>query len=260
MNVSVTETGSFLTGSAPSQVTIAAGSVAASLILVTTNDAVGEANGTIEAKVLSGAGYSVGSPSSASVTARDNDKPPAPTGLRANGHLVGGNVTLRWNPVSGAASYNARYVKEVCESNGNCGPDGGANPKWQTLTNIATSAGATIEATLGGLAKETLYRVEAQAVIVDDSDWSDFALVFPTDSALGGGTEVATAPFHGYQAKNAQGSHEFRYVLCTETIPTGLTITNADMKNAVDKWEDTVIWNRSGNNIIFDDRLCPALE
>ena len=93
----------------------------------------------------------------------------------------------------------------------------------------------------------------------DYENASDFALVFPTDSALGGGTEVATAPFHGYQAKNAQGSHEFRYVLCTETIPTGLTMTNADMKNAVDKWEDTVIWNKSGANIIATtDYTLPA--
>ena len=265
VNVSVTATGSFITGTPPSQATIAGGNSAAHLAIQTTNDTVDEANGAITVTVLPGAGYSVGSPSSVSVTVQDNDQPPAPTGLRANGNLVGGNVTLRWNPVLGATSYNVRYVEEVCDSNGVCEPDGGATPNWQTRTNIATSAGTAIEATLGGLTKEMLYRVEAQAAIVDASDWSDFTLVFPTDSPLGHGTDVATAPFHGYQAKNARGSHEFRYVLCTETIPAGLTMTATDiatdMKNAVDAWEDTVIWNRSGANIITTtDYTLPAGE
>ena len=82
------------------------------------------------------------------------------------------------------------------------------------------------------------------------SDWSDFVLVFPTDSALDLNTRVATAPFHGYQAKNAQGSHEFLYILCESSIPAGLTLTAADMKDAVDEWEDAVIWDRGGVNII----------
>ena len=82
------------------------------------------------------------------------------------------------------------------------------------------------------------------------SDWSDFVLVFPTDSALGRNTHVATAPFHGYQAKNAQGSHEFLYILCESSIPASVTMTAADLKDAVDEWEDAVIWDRGGVNII----------
>ena len=245
VNVSVTDPGAFLTGTVPSEKTIASGSTTVQLSLQTADDSVDEVNGVIGAAVQPGMGYSVGSPPSASVTVEDDDLPPTPTGLRANGSLDGGNVTLRWAPVSGATGYNVRYAEEVCSSNGACRPNG-----WLTPGNISTSGSAVVETTLGGLTEDTLYRVEVQAVIVDSSDWSDFALVFPTDSPLGSGTEVATAPFHGYQAKNAQGSHEFRYVLCDETIPTTLKMTAQDMKNAVDEWGDTVTWNRSGANII----------
>ena len=218
VKVNVTETGSFLTSTAPSQVTIAGGSTTAQLTLPTTDDSVDEANGSIAATVQSGTGYTVGSPGSATTDVQDNDLPPAPTGLRANGNLDSGNVTLRWNSASGATSYNVRYSEEACDSDGACTPG-----RWQTRTYTATTTSTVREATLGGLTEETLYRVQVQAVITDTSDWSDFTLVFPTDSPIAHGTEVATAPFHGYQAKNAQGSHEFRYVLCTETIPTGLT-------------------------------------
>ena len=173
--------------------------------------------------------------------------PSPPTGLRANGDLVGSNITLRWNAVSGATSYNVRYTEETCDSDGDCEAD---DANWQTETNITTSGSGIKEANLGGLTEKTLYRVEAQSVKTVASDWSDFVLVFPTDSALGRNTHVATAPFHGYQAKNAQGSHEFRYILCQNSIPAGLTMTASDMKNAVDEWEDTVIWDRGGVNII----------
>ena len=245
VKVGVLETGSFLTGPAPTDVTILGGSPTAQLTLRTTDDAVDEADGTIIATVQTGTGYTLGGSSSASVTVQDDDVPPAPTGLRANGNLVGGNVTLRWDPVSGATGYNVRYVEETCDSNGDC-----TLGSWQTRTNIAVTGTTVKEAFLGGLTKKKLYRAEVQALIVDSSDWSDFTLVFPTDSPLGHGTDVATAPFHGYQAKNAQGSHEFRYVLCTETIPTGLIMTATDMLNAVDEWEDAVIWDRSGVNIV----------
>ncbi len=60
---------------------------------------------------------------------------------------------------------------------------------------------------------------------------------------------MATAPFHGYLAKNA-GSHDFRYVLCAETIPTGLDMTASNMRDAVGEWEDTVIWKEDSANII----------
>ena len=202
--------------------------------------------------VQSGTGYSVGSQSIATVQVEDNDVPPAPENLRANGHLVNGRVTLRWDPVPGATGYNVHYAEESCRRY--TVVVGGMERERAECTHGPWSAPITAtmaETTLGGLTEDTLYRVEVQAAVADSSDWSDFALVFPTDSPLGSGTEIATAPFHGYQAKNVQGSHEFRYVLCEETIPTTLTMTAQEMKNAVDEWEDTVIWNKGGGvNII----------
>ena len=94
-----------------------------------------------------------------SVIARDNggltvaqgfavtvELPPSPpTGLRANGDLVGSNITLRWNAVPGATSYNVRYTEEIGDSDGNCEPD---DANWQTETNITTSGSGIKEANL----------------------------------------------------------------------------------------------------------------
>ena len=253
VNVRVSDVGTFLTGTRPSQVTIADGSLYAQFTLRTAGDDIDEANGTVTAIVRFGADYIVGSPSSAVVTVRDDDKPPVPTGLRANGDLdSGGNVTLRWNAVAGATSYEVQYAEETCTRqtvvvDGNEVEQANCTLGSWSMPITATST----DTTLGGLTEATLYRVQVRAVIADASSWSDFTLVFPTDSPIVDGTEVATAPFHGYQAKNERGNHEFRYVVCEETVPAGLTMSVRDMKDAVEKWEDTVTWDMSGGaNII----------
>ena len=246
----VTDPGAFLDGTAPTQMTISKGHTTAYLTLKTLNDQVDEAHGTISAALRAGTGYFVGTASSASVTIKDNDKPPAPTELRANGHLVNEYVTLRWKEVSGATAYNVHYIKEICSDGGICGPD--ASASWRTVTNIATTGGTVKEANLEieKRTDKTLYRIEVRAKVVDLSDWSVFAVVFPTNSAPSAGTKVATAKFHGYQPDNGLGSHEFRYVICEETVPAGLKMNIIDMKNAVAKWEDTVTWNTGQGNII----------
>ena len=246
----VTDPGAFLDGTAPTQMTISKGHTTAYLTLETLNDQVDEAHGTISATLRAGTGYIVGNASSASVTITDNDKPTAPTELRANGHLVDDNVTLRWKEVSGATAYNVRYVKEICSDGGICGPD--ASASWRTVTNIATTGGTVKEANLEieNRTDNTLYRIEVRAKVVDLSDWSVFAVVFPTNSAPSAGTKVATAKFHGYQPDNGLGSHEFRYVICEGTVPAGLKMNIIDMKNAVAKWENTVTWSTGQGNII----------
>lgn len=107
VTVNVTHTGSFLTATIPTTITIAGGDTTAQLILTTTeNDGIDEVDGTVSAEIRPGDGYIVDQDSnSASVTIWD--APPAPTDLRANGHVkefvVDGEttfdvVTLRWNP------------------------------------------------------------------------------------------------------------------------------------------------------------------
>ena len=73
VNISITEMGSFLEGMAPSKVMIARGSRTAHVTLKTVNDATDEANGTIDAEILSGTGYRVGTTPPASVSVEDND-------------------------------------------------------------------------------------------------------------------------------------------------------------------------------------------
>ena len=127
------------------------------------------------------------------------------------------------------------------------------------------------------------YRVEVRALIVDTSPWSDFAIVYPTSSprqptpgldgqaASMNAPRILTAPLYGYQAANSQGSHEFSYVICGDTIPRSVIDAAggsqpqviADIKAAVAKWEETVKWNSGVVNIITtralpDDTPCVA--
>ena len=71
--VSVTEEGSFVSGTAPASVTFAPGSTTASLVVATAFDAVVEGNGAVTATLLAGSGYVLGSPASATITVADDD-------------------------------------------------------------------------------------------------------------------------------------------------------------------------------------------
>ena len=83
--VSLTERGSFLTGTPPSQVTIDT-SGTATVTASTEDDSTDEAHGTVTLTVTGGDGYAVGSPAAATVTVNDDDdlaprpppRPPAP--------------------------------------------------------------------------------------------------------------------------------------------------------------------------------------
>ena len=325
VNVRVTETpqGAFLTGTVPTQITIARDSTTADLILQTEDDAVDEPNGTISPTVLPGDGYTVRSPSSASVTVLDNDRPPAPTGLRANGHLVNGKITLRWNAVPGATGYNVRYAEEVCVAAGSSQlpgvPDAtcglGDPPMWSmipaqdiTTQEITIDGDAVLETSLeftppdplrsrpcyNSLERDTsdinlpcipwpLYRVEVQAVVVDNSDWSGFALVFPTSSLpIPHETRVAANHFNVYYQPKRHGSHEYGYTLCKGTITTDVAWSSwdtdeqgdlvrdaatvaaivTDIEAAIERWETTVRWVADGANIIAttatESDTCPG--
>ena len=74
--VSWSETGSFLTGTRPSEVTIPA-SGTATVTASTEDDDADEPDGTVTLTVGGGSGYTVGTPS-ATVTVTDNDGPPVP--------------------------------------------------------------------------------------------------------------------------------------------------------------------------------------
>ncbi|MCY4168734.1 MAG: hypothetical protein OXE82_10695, partial [Rhodobacter sp.] len=79
VTVTVTETGSFAASGATGARTVTVGTGGtASFTVATENDATDEPNGSIEAAVGSGSGYTVGSSATASVAVSDNDDTPVP--------------------------------------------------------------------------------------------------------------------------------------------------------------------------------------
>ena len=76
VTVSVSQTGTFIEGVAPTTVTIAAAATTAALMVDTTDDDIDEAAGSVTATVTAGAGYTVGTGDTASVTVNDDDAEP----------------------------------------------------------------------------------------------------------------------------------------------------------------------------------------
>ena len=74
VNVNITETGNVLSGTPPSTITISANET--TLTVATNDDNIDEEASAITAALQAGTGYTVGDPSSASVTVDDNDLPP----------------------------------------------------------------------------------------------------------------------------------------------------------------------------------------
>ncbi len=73
VNVGVSESGAF---GASGSATVSVSTATTTYTISTTNDDVDEPNGSVTATVQSGSGYTLGSPSSATVTVADNDVPP----------------------------------------------------------------------------------------------------------------------------------------------------------------------------------------
>ncbi len=76
VTVSVSQTGTFIEGVAPTTVTIAAAATTAALMVTTTDDDIDEAAGSVTATVTAGTGYTVGTGNTASVTVNDDDAEP----------------------------------------------------------------------------------------------------------------------------------------------------------------------------------------
>ncbi len=254
VNVSVTQAGSFLTGTPPSQTTIASGSTTADLILQTEDDTVDEMTGTVTATVLTDTGYKVGSPSSTGVIVLDDDKPAKPSNFRINGHLEDGEVTMRWYTNPEANEYQVQYQELDCkEGELACDTVG----DWVMTTGNASGSGSAKEATLGGLSRFTVYQVQVKAVAVDASDeWSDITLVWPTSETVTvSGTSVASTPLHNYVADGT-----YTYQLCDPAVaPQGVLDPvpvpdwfDADaVFRASQEWQNRVVWSlgASGNII-----------
>ena len=107
VNVGVTQTGSFIRGTATTSVSIPSGHTSASFNVDTDDDNVDEPSGSITATVETGTGYGVGSPSTKIVTVLDNDLPSlvSPTILGVD-PLPLRRAKLRWRGVPNVDSYS----------------------------------------------------------------------------------------------------------------------------------------------------------
>ncbi len=187
--------------------------------------------------------------------------PRIPAGLHANGNIVSGEVSIWWQASAGATDYNLRYAVETCTDTPQktasvCSPG-----KWNEVNGIATTS-KKLSAGSGSanqLTPSTEYRLQVRGTnAYGQSDWSDIAFVYPTSSPPGADRfpppsdppEIATAPLYGYQPTNAHGTHEFRYIICDGTIPSGVSINATQIEAAIEKWENAVKKDSRVNSIV----------
>ena len=185
--------------------------------------------------------------------------PGIPAGLYANGNIVSGKVSVWWQASTGAADYNLRYTVETCTDTPQETASVCSTGEWNEVNGIAAaskklSAGSSVSQ----LDSSTVYRLQVRGTnATGQSAWSEVAFVYPTDSAPRASglpppsdpPEIATAPLYGYQPTNAQGVHEFRYIICDGTIPSGVSVTATQIAAAVEKWEEAVKKDSSSSMI-----------
>ena len=272
----------FLDGAAPTEKKIASGSATAELRVRLDNDDVDEEDGKITVIVQAGTGYVIASPPpEVSVAVLDNDAPPAPAGLRANGR--GGQITLRWDKGPTAVSYyQIEYAEERClpfqSAYGTdliCSPQprsffaSSENPTPDFTASEVTidgedviQASFTPEAIIdwrGGYgSSDPLYWLEIVAVNAagEASFPSESLSVYPdlpgTDNKF-----AATITFLDHH----RTSGVFNYAICDDSIPSYLytdplrpTRTRQaivdDIENAMGSWERHVRWWTGSRNII----------
>ena len=232
-----------------------------------------EENGRVEVEIAqdSDGTYRIGRPSSATVTVEDDDKPPTPTNLRANGRIVsGGNVTLRWDIVPTAVGYEIDYAEVHCKTYPVTGFGcysqsatviSNVSPHSDFITNDITGNRVETTITLRATGWQDSYGSTGPLFVVsvrardqnEESDWSH-ALVaaYP---AYSGTDTVATIPFND---ETARANGRYDYWLCEDSVPPRLyfppsrsksSVIN-DIRVATGTWEQHVRWDTGSGNII----------
>ena len=144
VNIGVSESGSF-GASGPATITVSGAS--ATYTVTTSNDNLDEPNGSVTATVQSGTGYTVGTPSTASVNVADDDNPAPP----AYSHTcqpgkTGSNHSLTDTPLTITESNGVRTLripengKYVCLDLPN--PGGAGRAAWKD--DVFVHSGATM--------------------------------------------------------------------------------------------------------------------
>ena len=132
-------------------VTIPASSRSVTYTVATEDDSTDEPNGSVTVTVRDGTGYTVGSPSEASVTVNDNDVPPPakPVGFTATAGDE--EVTLSWTDPKNSDITGYQF-RQKARSN-SYGP-------WTDISNSA----AAVTHTITGLTNGTAYTFQVRAV------------------------------------------------------------------------------------------------
>ena len=135
----------------------AAGAVPTITMATPVNDTVNEEHETFTVTLNAGTGYVVGSPSTITVTIKDNDPPAAPSGLSLT--AGSGKLSASWTkPAGPVTGYELRH-KTTSASNQAASTPGDPSTGWVTSTASITTTSAEIT----GLANGTAYHVQVRA-------------------------------------------------------------------------------------------------
>ena len=141
VKLSVTESGAMISGTAPSQVTIAQGATAATLSVATRDDEQDEDDSLVTATLLAGAGYQLGSAKSAVVTVADDDGQGPQLTLTltssSNSCETDGQVTVGWTVSGGSGTYTVT-VDGTSQSGASATVTCQATAGTQTVTVVVT--------------------------------------------------------------------------------------------------------------------------
>ena len=164
-----------------------------------------------------------------------------PSKVRANGEsdgLSAGRIILRWEGADNAQQFEVSYADEVL-----------ALPPT-TVTRMVTGQ----QTRIGSLGFNTLYSVQIASVENGvRSELSDPVVVYTTDGIppkIGSAfPRIATI-----ELKALNKDHEYAYTICTNKFPNNTWV--AEMKSALQAWENHVVWElANGDNIIsLDDQ------
>ena len=145
VSVSVTESGSVLSGAPPASVAFAKGETSATLRVPTEGDSVVEADSTVKATVTAGTGYTAGTASSASVTVEDDDAATFTVSADAEAIAEGESATLTV-AISNAVTFPESQEVSLATSGTASASDYTGVPATLTLAAGASSATATLAA------------------------------------------------------------------------------------------------------------------
>ena len=161
--VSVTESGSALSGTPPASVAFAKGETRATLSVPTAADSVVEADSTVTARVTSGTGYAVGTEATASVTVEDDDT--ATLTLSALPAMISeGESTTLELAITGGVTFGRVMTYQLTTSGTASASDHTGVPERLTLAPGESSVTATLQAVAD--------QVEEEAETVTVEVWS----------------------------------------------------------------------------------------